>query len=268
MISVLIASYNNSATILQCLYSVIQNLTTNDEIIVVDDGSTDSTKEILVRVQSHLLSKGGPSFVIVNNPTNMGLPASLNKGFNFCSGEYIARMDADDICLTGRFKLQKDILDQYPNLDLISNKCIPFSRTSQVSYLSRIFENQTDCNVPKLRYLSRSMISKRNLVCHPAVMGRNSFFRHNSYSLKYPKSQDYECWLRAIFNGYTIAVCDIPVLMYRCQPLKQTIILQLCYAIKARCSILFKNNFISTPDLLQGIFIDLSSLLNQIMRGR
>ena len=89
-ISVIIPTFNREKYIGRCMRSLItQSIgTDNFEIIIIDDGSTDDTKKILNTFKNE--------FKILENGKNLGLPASLNKGINECSGKYVIRVDSDD----------------------------------------------------------------------------------------------------------------------------------------------------------------------------
>lgn len=92
LVSVLICAYNAEKFISECLDSVIKQTYSNLEVLLVDDGSTDNTADIL----SHYFSKDS-RFRIITNSHNLGLISSLNIGLKEVRGKYIARIDADDI---------------------------------------------------------------------------------------------------------------------------------------------------------------------------
>ena len=94
-VSWLISTYNNESEIIRCLTSLLKQTYKNFEIIVVNDGSTDNT----VNVLEEIYIKNKNFIRIINNKENMGLAYSLNKAFSHARGIYIARIDADDFAM-------------------------------------------------------------------------------------------------------------------------------------------------------------------------
>lgn len=92
LVSVLVPAYNVSSYVREALSSVLAQTYKHLEIIVIDDGSTDNTGEIL-----NQLAKSDTRLRIIHNEKNIGIIKTLNKGLNLAKGDYIARMDADDL---------------------------------------------------------------------------------------------------------------------------------------------------------------------------
>ena len=92
LVSVLMPVYNAGSYLDDAINSVLNQSYTNFELIIVNDGSTDNTEEIINKYKNEKVQY----FV---NPSNIKLIKTLNKGVDLCTGKYIARMDADDICL-------------------------------------------------------------------------------------------------------------------------------------------------------------------------
>lgn len=103
-VSVILPVYNAESTIKQALISIVNQSYSNLEIIVVNDGSDDNT-EIVV------MSVADPRIIYVKNSKNEGLIYTLNRGLSIATGDYIARMDADDISLPDRLEKQVFFLD-------------------------------------------------------------------------------------------------------------------------------------------------------------
>jgi hypothetical protein len=106
-ISVLMPAYNAELHILQSVKSVLAQTFEDFELLVVNDGSTDRTLEILSGISD-------PRLRILDNPRNLGIVGSLNRAMSEAAGRYIARIDADDFCLPTRFGKQKAFLDGHP----------------------------------------------------------------------------------------------------------------------------------------------------------
>ena len=113
-ISVIITAHNEERFIGRCLRSIInQTLRTLDyEVIVVNDASTDKT--------GYALELFGNSVTVINNETNLGLPASINRGVKFASGHYIVRLDADDYVNVNYLKFLSFFLDSNEEYDAVA----------------------------------------------------------------------------------------------------------------------------------------------------
>lgn len=113
-ISVIITAHNEERFIGRCLRSIInQTLWTLDyEVIVVNDASTDKT--------DYALELFGDSVIVINNETNLGLPASINRGVKFASGHYIVRLDADDYVNVNYLNFLSFFLDSNEEYDAVA----------------------------------------------------------------------------------------------------------------------------------------------------
>lgn len=97
-VSILISVYNGERTIKRCIECLLAQDYDNFEIVVINDGSTDRTAELLNHFDDQKLT-------IIHRP-HEGLVPALNFGLTQCEGEFIARMDADDWCPPERIKMQ------------------------------------------------------------------------------------------------------------------------------------------------------------------
>ena len=113
-ISVIITAHNEERFIGRCLRSIISQtlLTLDYEVIVVNDASTDKT--------DYALELFGDSVTVINNETNLGLPASINRGVKFASGHYIVRLDADDYVTVNYLKFLSFFLDSNEEYDAVA----------------------------------------------------------------------------------------------------------------------------------------------------
>ena len=112
-VSVLMAVYNAESTIAAAMESLLTQTYQNFEIIIIDDGCSDSTVNIINDFRDDRVQ-------VITNPENMGQIKSLNRGIDFCTGDLIARMDADDISLPPRFQLEVDAFKADPELAVVS----------------------------------------------------------------------------------------------------------------------------------------------------
>lgn len=110
-VTVLMPAYNAGPYIAEAIDSVLQQTFTDFEFIIINDGSTDNTAEILKQYND-------PRIVIISQQ-NRGLIDTLNDGIKMSKGEYIARMDADDMCLPERLEVQYNFLTSHPDYDMV-----------------------------------------------------------------------------------------------------------------------------------------------------
>ncbi|TNE70794.1 glycosyltransferase family 2 protein, partial [bacterium] len=103
VITCLMSVYNGEEFLREAMDSILDQTYTNFEFLIINDGSTDDTVPIIE-------SYDDPRIRLIHNEVNIGLTKSLNKGIGLAKGEYIARMDADDISLPERFERQIEVL--------------------------------------------------------------------------------------------------------------------------------------------------------------
>jgi glycosyltransferase involved in cell wall biosynthesis len=130
---------------------------------------------------------------------------TLNKGIGYCDGEYIARMDADDICLPDRLKQQVDFLDNHTDYLMCgTNASVIDSNGRRAGKI----HNLTDNN-----YLQISLLFSPSFI-HPSMMIRKEILQQNKYDEAYKHVEDYELWCRIAKQG-KIANIDNELLKYR-----------------------------------------------------
>ena len=133
----------------------------------------------------------------------MGLPYSLNKAINISTGDYIARMDSDDISLPNRLELQIKFLEKNSNIDICSSYAKTFGKEN--SKLKLFFKNNEELKI-QLLY--------RSIFIHPAVFGKREVFENFKYNVEYKRAQDYELWSR-IVEKYNVGLIPKILLNYR-----------------------------------------------------
>ena len=159
-VSALLPVHNGERYIESALRSVMDQTLREIEIVAVDDGSTDSTPEILAR-----LAAEDPRIRILRQEPNVGLATALNRGLEVCRGEYVARMDGDDLCEPTRFELQKRYLDTHPQVVLIGASIIQIDETDRPIHATRRPRDGFAC-----RWLQRWELP----LVHPTFMFRRA----------------------------------------------------------------------------------------------
>lgn len=183
LISVIMSVYNAESTLSNAIKSILNQSMTDFEFIIIDDGSSDKSLEIIYNYQIK-----DKRIIILKNKVNIGLTKTLNKAIQVASGKYIARQDADDISLSNRLEKQLNFLD--------NNEDYVFCGTNG-------FRKQT--NEELLKFFDYHDIKKnlilKNCFVHPSIMIRNEAFKkYGFYDESYRFAQDYELWCRLIYK--------------------------------------------------------------------
>lgn len=198
-ISVIMPAYNAEKYIAEAIDSILGQTYSDFEFIIINDCSRDRTEEII-------LSYDDPRIVYIMNEENLGVAATLNKGLAIAKGEYIARMDADDISMPERFKKQMAYLNKHQNYGVCGSNTILFGEEIE----------STQFVFPKKHSEICGDIWFNSTFAHPSVMIRASVIKQ--YQLCYDHSfegvEDYHLWhkLLQVCEGYNI---QEPLLRYR-----------------------------------------------------
>ncbi len=197
-ISVLLPVYNGEAFLAETLHSLINQTFENFEIIAVNDGSTDRSASILKKYQNF------DSRIKIVNQENKGLVAALNNAVQVAQGEYLARIDADDIALPRRFEFQKKVLDNKHNCILVASNFDVINEDGEVIYNDSVPTKKSD--------IMRAMLF-RNPIAHGSIMMRRSaFIEAGGYNPDCGPTEDYELWSKMVHLG---DICVLPQTLFR-----------------------------------------------------
>ncbi len=202
MISCIMANYNTDAQyLIESIESILKQTYKDFELIIVDDCSTDGSLAIL----ENYASKDNRVQILKNN-MNLGLAASLNRALKMASGEYIARMDTDDISEPNRFEYQlKYLLEK--DLDLVGTE---LRRINERGEIIVPYTNKSYCYM----YIQKT-IRYDDCVAHPSWFAKKTVYDNlDGYRLLYA-CEDYDFLLRAVKQGFRIGICDSILLNYR-----------------------------------------------------
>jgi glycosyltransferase involved in cell wall biosynthesis len=195
LVSILIPVRNASCYVGEAIESVREQTYSNWEIIVVDDGSTDNSVETVLEIMDNRVT-------VISLCTSHGISEALNIGLQNCSGEFIARLDADDVCYPGRIRAQVDYLESHPEIAVCGSGMVAFRGSKE-------FKMEAATGDLRLNLL------KRNQLYHPTVMFRSSIIPGKYlYSSTAPHAEDYELWTR-VAVAEEIANISEPLLRYR-----------------------------------------------------
>lgn len=199
-ITVLMSVYNGSRWLDEAISSVLNQTFIDFEFIIVNDGSTDQSLEIIKR-----FAKSDARIVVINKE-NTGLADSLNRGIQKARGTWIARLDADDLCEPRRLEKQYKLAMTIPNVVLIG------------SDLQEIDENGSSGKIRtypiRHRELRRYLISGK-FFAHSSTFFKTEIVRNvGGYRAAFFRAQDYDLWLRMIDSG-CFAAAGEPLIKYR-----------------------------------------------------
>ncbi|MFZ5975654.1 MAG: glycosyltransferase [Bacillota bacterium] len=188
LVSVVMPNYNTPEEYLRrAIESVLGQTYKNIEFIIVDDASTGSDVEIIKSYNDNRM-------VLLQNESNRHISFSLNRGFGAARGEYVARMDSDDICLPRRLEKQVRFMQRRNDIDVLCTRAEFFGDKKGV-YATGIRNPEH----------MKTEVFFGCPIIHPSVMFRASFLREHSalYSTgsDYKAAEDYELWSRCAFTG-------------------------------------------------------------------
>ena len=208
-ISVLMPCYNAADTLPEALDSLRQQTLKDIEIIAVDDGSTDPTRELL-----HEASRVDTRITVISQP-HAGIIAALNAGLAACHAPYIARMDADDRARPTRLERQKDWLDQHPRVALVSClvEAFPYSQVREgfriyLNWLNELITHEDICRE----------IFIESPFPHPSIMFRKDWVEQVGGYQEHGWPEDYDLWLRLYLAGGEFAKVPEILLAWRERP--------------------------------------------------
>ncbi len=200
LISVIMSVYNGEKYLREAIESILNQTYKNFEFIIIDDYSSDASVSIISLYND-------PRIVLIQNKENLGLTKSLNIALGQAKGEFIARMDADDIALPDRLKIQLDYLEQNKDIVLIGSGTIIIDENGKEIGIKK--------SITDSRLLHFHMVFK-NQIFHPTVLfRRKEIVGILGYDESFKFAQDYDLWSRLIDKGYNLANVGMPLLKYR-----------------------------------------------------
>ncbi len=199
LVSVLLPVFNGGEFLLPALESIVRQTYRDLEILVIDDGSVDGAVDAAVAAV-------GDQRVRVLRHANIGLAPSLNRGIREAAGEYLARMDADDIAVPDRIERQVAVLAAERDVVMVGG---------QIIRLVGEGERETGTRFPLDHdRIVRGLLATEHVLCHPAVTMRTDAARRIGGYWAYGPAEDWDLFLRISEVG---RIVNIPstVLEYR-----------------------------------------------------
>lgn len=201
-VSVIMGIYNCENTLIEAIESIINQTYENWELILCDDCSTDGTFSIADNYKQNYPQK----IFLIRNEKNITLAASLNRCLQYSKGDYIARMDGDDISIAKRFETQVDFLNSHPEYDLVGTQMISFDESGDVG-VRKIKEIPTCYD---LRFGS--------VFAHATIMARKNVYTVlNGYTVtkETRRCEDIDLWFRFFENGFCGYNLQVPLYKVR-----------------------------------------------------
>lgn len=184
IVSVVLPVYNAKDFLEETIVSILTQRYTNLELIIINDGSTDNSLDIINKY------KESDYRIVLVNRENRGFVYSLNEAISLSKGKYIARMDADDISLKDRFEEQIKILDNMKNIDVVGCNYQLIDNKSNITGEVKVPISESDI----LMALCYSVP-----FAHPSVMIRKSIFENIKYEEN--PTEDYLLWSKIYKNN-------------------------------------------------------------------
>jgi glycosyltransferase involved in cell wall biosynthesis len=204
-ITVLLPVYNAAQFLRQAIDSILSQTFSDFELLIVNDGSTDSSAEIISSYSDSRIR-------VLKNEKNIGLIASLNRGIAETKGKYIARMDADDISLPDRLQQQVTKMESDPGIAVLSSFVDFMNVDGDITGTwSTDREATSESEIRKL-------MMRTNCIAHPTVMMRTDVIRKYLFNPKRKGSEDWDLWMRLLASGHRIAKLPEVLLNYRVHP--------------------------------------------------
>lgn len=204
MISVLMSVYDEEKEHLElAINSILQQTYDDLELIIINDNPQNDKFD---KYFSEIIKKDS-RVKVVDNERNIGLPKSLNRAFSLSKGDYVARMDADDISKMNRLEIQMDFLKNNPHIDLVASSTIDIDEDGIIIKKNKPIELSHKQIIKTIKYSS--------VLRHPTWLMKRSLYNDiNGYrDIKF--GQDYDFLYRAIDSGFHLYLLNDVLLEYR-----------------------------------------------------
>lgn len=200
-VTVLMPVYNGEEHLREAIESILNQTFANFEFLIINDGSTDSSASIIESYKDKRIR-------LINNEENLKLIRTLNKGLELAKGEYIARMDCDDISLPHRLEKQVAFMEANRDVGILGSAMLAFSTNQTIAvYTPEIFEE-----------IKIELIFACPMI-HPSVLMRCSVLKEHGlrYDINYTHAEDYKLWSEAVKHVKLHNLNDI-LIKYRLNP--------------------------------------------------
>ncbi|MCD1161125.1 glycosyltransferase [Peribacillus frigoritolerans] len=188
-VTVIMGIYNCESTLELSLKSLMSQTYQEFDVVMCDDGSTDNTYNVAME----FCEKHPDRFELLTNNKNMGLNFTLNKCLKHAKGEYIARMDGDDVSLPNRFEKEVEFLDTHTDIAIVSSPMIYFDETGEWGVGTAI-------ETPE----NKDYIKSTPFAHAPCMVRKEAFQAVSGYTVdkRLLRVEDYHLWIKMCAHGY------------------------------------------------------------------
>lgn len=201
-ISVIMPVFNAERFLRQTIDSILSQTFSDFELIIINDGSSDKSVEIIEGYTDERIR-------LIHNERNIGITATLNKAISLCKAELIARMDADDIMHPNRLQLQFEKIHSDNEIAVLATRINFMNEDGDVTG-----EWNTDSEAVSEGQI-RAIMPRTNCIAHPTVMMRKDIALKYGYRAEQKNTEDWDLWLRILGDGLRIAKLSEALLDYR-----------------------------------------------------
>jgi glycosyltransferase involved in cell wall biosynthesis len=192
--------YNNEKTLKIAIKSVLQQTLKSWELILINDGSTDGSLAI-----AEIMAANDSRIKLLSDGFNRGLVFRLNQIIDEAQGNYIARMDADDIMLPERLEKQVNFLISNPQIDIVATAAYT------------IDENDNPIGIRDTEPIvlnNGKDVFKKSILIHPSILVKKEWYKSNKYDKEFIRAEDFELWCRTFMATKFFRITE-PLLLYR-----------------------------------------------------
>jgi glycosyltransferase involved in cell wall biosynthesis len=184
-ITVLMPVYNAAHYVSDAIQSVLQQTFSNFELLIINDGSTDETEKIIRRFSD--------TRIVLINQANLGVAAALNKGLQIATADYIARFDADDICMRERLQIQYDFLQSHSDYVIVGTDVNYLDMNDEFVFAyASIYTNE---KIQQLKFITCAFI-------HSTVLFRKkAIVKAGGYNIHAHTFEDHLLWPKILSQG-------------------------------------------------------------------
>lgn len=203
-VSIIMGIFNCADTLQEAIDSIIDQTYKDWELIICDDGSVDDSYEIAKSYKEQYPER----IVLIKNDENKGLNITLNKCLAVAAGEYIARMDGDDISLPTRLEKEVDFLDNHPEFAIVSTPMIQFDENGEWGNTGK------PINEPSIK----DFVFHTPFHCHaPCMIRKEAYLAVDGYTVdpKLLRFEDCNLWFKLYGKGYKGYNLDEPLYKMR-----------------------------------------------------
>lgn len=242
VVSVLMPVYNGEKYLREAIDSILAQTFTDFEFIIINDGSTDKTEEII-------LSYSDLRIHYFKNEKNLGIVGTLNRGLDLCKGKYIARMDADDVSLPERFEKQVVFMENHPSV--VACGCLYAIYGKENKGAVDVATDADDVRMDMALYCQYA---------HSTLMLRRNVLEDNRlrYREEYRHAEDYKLWTELLRYGDMV---NVPNILHKIRQCEEGISVVYSKEQKQLADRVRK-------DYLQQMGIETEHTLNEVLEGK